>query len=82
MHRSACLLMTLMLLGCSKLSMENYAKLKVGQDYGEVTAILGDPARCDESLGIRQCLWGDENKGVKVGFAAGKALAFSANNLK
>lgn len=72
----------LALVGCSKLTMENYGKLKVGQSYEEVTALLGNPTRCDESLGIRQCIWGDENKGAKVGFAAGKALAFSANNLK
>jgi hypothetical protein len=70
------------LTACSKLTLENYGKLKVGQSYEDVVAVLGNPARCDESLGIRQCLWGDEAKGVRVGFAAGKALAFSANNLK
>lgn len=75
-------LLALTLFGCSKLTMENYAQLKVGQSYEEVTAIIGPPARCDEVLGVRQCLWGDEQKGIRVGFAAGKALAFSANNLK
>lgn len=70
------------LAACSKLTMENYAKLKVGQSYEEVTAIIGQPARCDEAIGIRQCVWGDETKGVRVGFAAGKALAFNAVNLK
>lgn len=67
---------------CSRLNMENYAKLKVGQSYDEVVAIIGDPTRCDETLGIRQCQWGSEEKGIRVGFAAGKALAFSAQNLK
>jgi hypothetical protein len=72
----------LTVIGCGRLTMENYAKLKVGQSYEEVTEILGNPSRCDETIGIRQCVWGDDSKGVKVGFAAGKALAFNAHNLK
>ncbi len=72
----------LLIAGCSKLTMENYSKLKVGQSYEEVVGVLGEPKRCDEAIGVRQCLWGDESRGVKVGFAAGKALAFTATNLK
>ena len=75
-------LLVLGLAACSKLTMENYAKLKVGQSYEEITAIIGQPSRCDEAIGIRQCVWGDETKGIRIGFAAGKALAFNAVNLK
>lgn len=69
---------------CSKVNMENYARLKTGQSYDEVVAILGKPARCDELLGVRQCVWGDEKQGqgITVGFVASKALTMSANNLK
>ena len=68
--------------GCgSKVNLENYNKLRAGQSYDEVKAVLGDPARCDEALGIRACLWGDEQKAISVNFAAGKVILHSAKNL-
>jgi hypothetical protein len=67
---------------CSKVNMENYSRLKVGQSYDEVVAVLGQPARCDEILGVRQCLWGDEARNVKAGFVGGMALTLTAHNLK
>lgn len=66
----------------SKVSLENYNKLSVGQSFEEVRQILGDPARCDEALGMRACVWGDEQRGISVNFAAGKVLLHSARNLK
>ena len=65
----------------SKVTLENYNKLRAGQSYDEVKAVLGDPARCDEALGIRACLWGDEQKAISVNFAAGKVILHSAKNL-
>lgn len=73
----------LLLAACSsQLSLENYNKLKVGQSYDEVKKIIGDPARCDEMIGIRSCLWGDEQRGVTIGFVAGQVMLLSATNLK
>ncbi len=66
----------------SQLSMDNYNKLKVGQSYEEVKTIIGEPARCDETIGIRTCVWGDEQKGISIGFAVGQAILLSAKNLK
>jgi hypothetical protein len=43
---------------------------------------LGSPTRCDETLGFRQCLWGDDSRAIKVGFAGNVALTLSAINLK
>ena len=71
-----------LLAACSKLTMENYGRLKMGQSYDEVVAILGQPARCDELLGIRQCQWGDDTRNIKIGFAANTALTLAATNLK
>lgn len=76
------ILSALILAACSKVTMDNYNRLKVGQGYDEIVAVLGQPARCDEVLGVRHCLWGDEQRNVKIGFVAGKALTMSANNLK
>ena len=73
----------LLLAACgSKVSLENYGKLRTGQSYEDVTQILGDPARCDEILGIRTCVWGDEQRGISVNFVAGQVMLLSAKNLK
>ena len=52
--------LALLLCACSKLTMENYAKLKVGLAYEEVKGLLGEPAQCSEAIGIRACQWGDQ----------------------
>ncbi|MCB1931150.1 MAG: hypothetical protein KDI45_01615 [Candidatus Accumulibacter sp.] len=69
--------------GCSdRLSLDNYNQLKVGQSYDEVKAILGDPARCDEVIGVRSCVWGGDERGIKVAFMGGQVALLSAHNLK
>jgi hypothetical protein len=82
--RGLCLaLASLLLVACGqKISLENYNKLKVGQRYEEVTQIVGEPTRCDEALAVRSCIWGDEQRGIRINFVAGKVLLLSAQNLK
>ena len=84
MHRSAGMaLIALVLIACgSKISLDNYNKLKAGQTYEEVKQILGEPARCDEVIGIRTCQWGEEQRGISVNFVAGQVILLSARNLK
>jgi hypothetical protein len=72
----------LLVLGCSPLTQENYSKITVGMSYDEVTTLIGKPDSCDDVMGVRNCMWGDETRSVQVGFVAEKALLFSANNLK
>jgi hypothetical protein len=72
----------LVLLGCSKLTVENYDKIAVGMSYDEVTQLLGAPDACDDVMGVRNCKWGDETRSVNVSFVADKVLLFSSSNLK
>lgn len=72
----------LMLLGCSKLTLENYGKIGVGMSYDEVTQLIGAPDRCDDVMGVRNCRWGDDRRSVQVSFVAGKVLLFSSSNLQ
>lgn len=72
----------LTLTGCNKLTMDNYQRLKAGQTFDEVVAIIGQPTKCDETVGIRQCQWGNDSSGISGNFVADKALLFSARNLK
>lgn len=66
----------------SRLNLENYNRIKLGQSFEEVKKLIGDPARCDEVLGVRNCVWGDEKQGASVSFMADKAILLSASNLK
>jgi len=44
------LVMLAMLLGCSKLTVDNYEKIKTGVEYSEVVRIIGKPDSCSEAL--------------------------------
>lgn len=71
-----------MLLGCSKLTMENYSKIKMGIEYGDVVKILGKPDNCSEALFARSCVWGNEQKNITVNFVGGKVILFTSKNIK
>jgi hypothetical protein len=70
-----------MLPGCSKLTMDNYAKIKMGIGYGEVVRILGKPDSCSEALFVRNCVWGNEQKNITVNFMGDKAILFTSRNI-
>jgi hypothetical protein len=72
----------LLMLGCSRVTLENYNKLSVGMSYEEVSQLLGSPERCDDMMGVRACQWGDEKRSIHVNFIAGKVLLFSSSNLQ
>jgi len=77
------LLALLLAAGCtSRITKENYDRLKTGMKYEEVTAILGKPASCSETMGVSTCTWGDENKNVTVIFLADSATAFAHQGLR
>ncbi|MGL5037193.1 MAG: lipoprotein [Aeromonas sp.] len=71
-------LIALVLTGCSKLSRENYDQLKMGMTYAQTSAILGKAEHCEDVLGTSSCLWGSEEKNIKIGFIADKATFFSS----
>jgi len=77
------LLAAVLVAACNtRLTLDNYNKIRAGQTFDEVRQILGDPARCDEALGVRSCVWGDEQRGINVNFLAGQVVLHSARNLK
>jgi outer membrane protein assembly factor BamE (lipoprotein component of BamABCDE complex) len=72
----------ILLSSCGKLTPENYAKLKPGLTYGEVTAILGSPARCDDLMGFKSCRWGNDSRNITVRFAGDQIVLYSAENVR
>jgi hypothetical protein len=71
-----------MILGCSKLTPENYGKIKPGLAYAEVVTILGKPDTCSGALFVKNCVWGNEQKNITVNFMGDKVLLYSSKNIR
>ncbi len=82
LRRMALLVSACLLASCSKVTAENYAKVKSGMEYKEVISILGNPASCDDVIGFKSCKWGDEKSHITVRFAGDAVIMSSAGNLR
>jgi hypothetical protein len=80
--RMALLVSISLLAACSKVTADNYAKIKSGMEYREVISILGNPASCDDVVGFKSCKWGDDKRHITVRFAGDAAIMSSAENLR
>ncbi len=76
------LVSVVMLFGCSKLTMDNYSKIKTGIEYSAVVQLLGKPDSCSEALFVKSCVWGNEQKNITVNFLGDKAVLSSSRNIK
>ena len=66
-----CMFSLLALTGCSKVSKENYDKIKIGMSYEEVFGVLGKPDTCEEPImKTKSCMWVSSDKQIKIKFAA------------
>jgi hypothetical protein len=72
----------LLLTGCSKINQENYNKLEIGMKYSEVVTILGKATNCNEALGTKSCIWGNESKNITVNFIGDTCAIFSNTGLQ
>jgi hypothetical protein len=82
LRRIALLASLLLAAACTRLTAENYDKLRMGMSYAEVKALLGDPERCSDVLGAKRCVWGDDQKHISVNFVSDRAILFSAENIR
>ncbi|MDD2899439.1 MAG: DUF3862 domain-containing protein [Desulfuromonadaceae bacterium] len=86
MKYTVCLIIVLslliMLTGCSRLTIENYSRIKTGLEYSEVVKILGKPDTCSDVMYVKSCVWGNEQKNITVNFMGDKALLFTSRNIK
>lgn len=67
---------------CSRLTQDNYEKLKPGMTYEEVAQILGRPTNCNDLLGLKNCTWGDEQHNISANFMGGKAILYASQNIR
>ncbi len=64
-----CIFSILALASCSKVSKENYDKIKIGMSYENVVEVLGKPDTCEEPvLKTKSCMWGSSGKQIKIKF--------------
>lgn len=75
------LLISVVLFGCSKLNQENYDKIKIEMDYQQVIYIIGNPDKCDAAMGVKNCVWGNENKNITIKFIADNVVVPSMKGL-
>jgi hypothetical protein len=75
------LMLASMLFGCSKVTAENYAKIKTGMEYGEVIKILGKPGSSSDVVIMKNCVWGNENRNITVSFIGDKVMLTTSNAL-
>jgi uncharacterized lipoprotein NlpE involved in copper resistance len=76
------LTLLLLLIGCSRLTQENYDKIKLGMSFQEVEKLLGSGPICDSALGMKSCTWGSADKFVKVQFVSEKVVLHVAKGLR
>ncbi|MCC2615661.1 DUF3862 domain-containing protein [Aestuariibacter halophilus] len=75
--------LSLLLAGCSKLTLTNYDQLKMGMTLQEVEDIIGGADSCENTMGAMSCLWGSEDGTyIKISFVADSAVTFSHDGLK
>jgi hypothetical protein len=67
--------------GCSKLTPENFDKIKPDMEYAQVVELLGDPSRCDTLLIAKSCVWGDEKKKIDIKFVSDRVVLTSSSGL-
>ncbi len=65
---------SVILAGCSKVTRESYAKIKPGMNYEQVINVLGQPDKCDGAFGMKNCVWGDNQKNITIKFIAEKVV--------
>ncbi|THF60950.1 hypothetical protein [Pseudothauera rhizosphaerae] len=86
MNRAAHLLLfaalALPLAACSKVTADNYSRLKPGMAYEDVRGILGKPDKCSDLLAARSCTWGDDKSYISVTFVGDQAVLFQSENIR
>ncbi|UPT78498.1 DUF3862 domain-containing protein [Sulfurovum sp. XGS-02] len=68
--------------GCSKVTKENYDKIKSGMTYEETVKVLGKPEGCSETLGISNCEWKNDDATIAITFISNQVTITVAEGLK
>ena len=75
-------LAAILLVGCERVTAENYQKLEVGMPYDEIVSILGEPSECDAVVNTKSCRWGTDDKHVEAKIVGESVIFLSAKGLK
>lgn len=67
--------------GCSRITQENYNKIKVGMEYDEVISILGKPTSCSSVFKATNCAWGNEKRSIEISLVTDRVVLLSSKGL-
>jgi len=76
------LLLLCAITACSRVTQENYDRLKVGMEYSQAVSLLGEPQECSAVLNAKNCTWGDDKKSIQAKIVADKVVWLSSKGLK
>jgi len=71
-----------LLSGCSRLTAENYNKLRIGMSYDNVANIIGNPSGCDDVMTVKRCTWRTGERSITIGFISNQAVWLNSENLR
>jgi hypothetical protein len=71
----------LSLAACSKVSLENYEKIKIGMDKTELETILGSADNCVEKTLYTHCIWGDDTKHIEITLVSNTVTLYSKHGV-
>ncbi|MFA3790295.1 DUF3862 domain-containing protein [Aliiglaciecola sp. SL4] len=73
---------SILLAGCSKVTLENYDRVEMGMIKSDVEMILGKADNCEAVIGTHSCIWGnEEEKYIKVSFIMDRAAVITKKGL-
>lgn len=77
-----CLLLVLVIAGCSNINQENFDKIQIGMNYEDVVGILGKQQTCEEIImKTKDCVWGSPDRQINVKFVGDTVVWKSAKGL-
>ncbi|PAJ72814.1 DUF3862 domain-containing protein [Pseudoalteromonas sp. NBT06-2] len=71
----------LTLTACSKITLKNYDKVKIGMDKTEIEQLLGSADTCEAKALHTNCVWGSTDKNITATIVGGKVTLYSKKGL-
>ena len=72
----------ILLVGCNKLTQENYNKLSVGMNRAKVEQIFGKPDSCQNVMMATNCTWTNKEANLQVQFVDNDVITYFSKNIK
>lgn len=76
------LLPFIFMVGCNKLTQENYSKLSVGMSRTSVEQIFGKPDNCQNVMMATNCTWTNKEANLQIQFVDNNVITYFSKNIQ